>query len=46
MYLCLIFLQNVELHTSELLLSELIALQEQLAGVVYIAKLGAEYRVT
>jgi hypothetical protein len=43
--LCLIFLQNYELHTSELLLSELVALQEQLAGwlVDYVVKPGAEH---
>jgi hypothetical protein len=45
--LCLIFLQKVELHTFELLLSELVALQEQLAGwlVHYVMKPGAEYNI-
>jgi hypothetical protein len=45
--LCLTFLQNYELHTSELLLSELVALQEQLSGwlVDYIVKLGAEHSI-
>ena len=45
LFLCPIFLYNVELRTSELLLSKLLALQEQLAGWLmdyYIVKLGVE----
>ena len=44
--LCYIF-QNNELSTGELLMGELVALQEELAGwlVDYVVKLGSEYSI-
>ena len=46
MLLCHIF-QNTELSTDELLMGELVALQEQLAGwlVDYVVKPGSEYSI-
>jgi len=46
MLLCHIF-QNTELSTDELLMGELVALQEQLAGwlVDYVVEPGSEYSI-
>ena len=45
MFLYLVVLQNIKLRTSELLLSELVALEDQLAKSLmdYVVKLRAKY---
>ena len=44
---CVIFFQNTELDSGELLMGELVALQEELAGwlVDYVVKPGSEYSI-
>jgi len=45
--LCHFFFQNTELDSRELLMGELVALQEELAGwlVDYVVKPGSEYSI-